>query len=59
MVCKVGTVAGNIFELLTASKVQYGAPAWGARGGNRIYALPLHVNRVAEAGNDELVASYT
>ena len=55
----VGTVAGNIFKLKTASKVQYGAPAWGARGGNRIYELPLHVNRVAEAGNDEMLIEYT
>lgn len=51
--------AGNIFKVKTASKVQYGAPAWGARGGNRIYDLPLHVNRVAEAGNDEYAIEYT
>lgn len=51
--------AGNIFKVKTASKVQYGAPAWGVRGGNRIYELPLHINRVAEAGNDEYVIEYT
>lgn len=55
----VGSVAGNIFKVKTASKVQYGAPAWGARGGNRIYDLPLHVNRVTEAGNDEALFEYT
>lgn len=55
----VGTVAGNIFKVKTASKVQYGAPAWGTRGGNRIYDLPLHVNRVTESGNDEALFEYT
>lgn len=59
MVLTIGSAAGNIFKVLTASKVQYGAPAWGARGGNRIYDLPLHVNRVAEAGDDELKIEYT
>ena len=54
----IGTVAGNIVTI-TGPKVQYEAPQWGDRSGNRIYQLPIRLNPTSDSANDEISIVYT
>lgn len=54
----VGTVAGNKVQT-TGPKIQYEAPQWGDRGGNRIYQLPVRLNPSTDAAEDEIKILYT
>jgi hypothetical protein len=54
----IGAVAGNKVAI-TAPKVQYEAPGWADRSGNRIYNIPIRLNPSTDAAQDEISIAYT
>jgi hypothetical protein len=52
-----GTASGNRVTV-DAPATQFGSPTWGDRNGIRTYELPLRYNASADAGDDEITATW-